>query len=147
MQTLSLWVPRREFIQALSALSTVRRRRFASVLPVWLRFDGRERLLWIEEQSAAASGAVAAEGSWPAMGATVDLYLLRRAATLISAETAQLAATADAVVVPTDRGYVRLKLLSFGPESRRPLPPQPPAAPPDPLANLPLLKWARDRGT
>lgn len=53
---------------------------------------------------AATSGAVAAEGSWPAMGATVDLYLLRRAVTLVSADNVQLAATADAVVMPTDRG-------------------------------------------
>jgi hypothetical protein len=73
MQAVSLWVPRDEFIRALSALGTARRKRFTSVLPVWLRHDKRERMLWIEEQAARVSGAIAAEGSWPAMGATIDL--------------------------------------------------------------------------
>ena len=141
MDSISLSVPRGDFVHVLNVLGAVRRKRFRSVLPVWLHFDQWDGQLWIEEQRAAAAGAVAARGMWPPMGATVDLYLLRRAATMVSAERVQLVATADAILVPTERGHVSLKLLSFGPES----PGARTGAPSHPLEDLPLFRWARER--
>ena len=137
MESISLSVPRGDFVQVLNTLSAVRRKRFRSVLPVWLHFDQQDGQLWIEEQRAAASGGVAARGMWPPMGATVDLFLLRRAATMVNAEKVQLVATADAILVPTQCGHVSLKLLSFGPESPR----RGTGTASDPPDDLPLFKW------
>lgn len=98
-------------------------------------------MLWIEEQDARASGAVAAEGAWPSMGATVELYLLRKAAMVVSADRVQVIARPDSILVPTDRGHVSLKLLPFGPEVRRTRT----RRPGDRLEDLPLFRWARGR--
>lgn len=119
MQSIRLSVPRRELLRALQTLSTTRRRRFSSSLPIWmtLRPDGDE--LQITEDRSEVGARVPAKGSWPPAGATVDLYMLKRAVINVTGEVVDLHALDSAVVVYGDRWHVRLNLLAFGPESRR----------------------------
>ncbi len=119
MNSISLTVARHELIAALKTLGTVRRKKFVSVVPVWMRFDPREGTLSITEERNAVIAVVRASGSWPPAGATVNLFMLRNAAQALETETVELAAISDAILIPTPHGHVRMNLLPFGPESRR----------------------------
>ena len=139
MDSLKLTVRRTELLRALRVLATNRRRRFSSVVPVWLSFhDGALRLT--EERGGVVAG-LPALGTWPVAGATVGLFPLRRAAEVAETESIALIATDDAVLVPTPRGHVSLDLLDFGPKHaiRRPSPR------PDRHSDLPLFTWAGRR--
>lgn len=141
MRSIRLSVARQELIQALQTLGTIRRRRFSSVVPVWLRFDETAQELEIAEDRGRAVASVPARGAWPAQGATVDLFYLRRAAQLHPSELIELIATEEAIVVPMPSGERVLNLLEFGPESRVPREPPGPPGPED----LPLFRSARRR--
>jgi hypothetical protein len=140
MDVLRLTATRVDLAQSLRVLGTHRRRRFSSVVPIWLSFDPQIQELRLSEERAHVLASVPASGEWPAAGATVNLFMLR-AAVRNSPELVELLAAEDAVVVPTSRGYVRLDLLPFGPDCRMPKP--------EPKrswhAHLPLFHWAASR--
>ena len=146
MQSIRLSVPRDELLRALQTLSTTRRRRFSSSLPVWMALlpDGGE--LRITEDRSEVGAHVPAKGRWPPAGATVDLYMLKRAVTSVTGEVVDLHALDGAVVVYGDRWHVRLTLLAFGPESRRKSKQErheSGKAAGVVLADLPLFRWAK----
>ncbi len=120
MQSTRLSVARDPFLHALKTLAAARRRRFSSSLPIWLSFEKGGDELHITEDRAKVAARVPASGSWSPAGATVDLFMLRRAVARVEAENVDLHVLADAVVIHGDRWQVRLNLLTFGPESRRP---------------------------
>jgi hypothetical protein len=124
MQSIRLSVPRRELLRALQTLSTTRRRRFSSSLPVWMTLLPGGDELRISEDRSDVGAHIPASGYWPPAGATVDLYMLKRAAAYVTGETVDLDVLDNAVVVHGDRWHVRLNLLAFGPESRRPVMPK-----------------------
>jgi hypothetical protein len=138
VQSLRLCAAKADLVQALRVLGTNRRRRFVSVVPVWLQFEAGE--LKVLEDRAKVSATVPASGEWPAAGATVDLFMLRGAVGYAGAQI-ELLATEDAVIVPTSRGYVRLNLHAFGHEGMR--------REPMPQRNwhydLPLFRWSAGR--
>lgn len=147
MQSIKLQVAKAELIRALKALGVVRRRRFSSSLPVWLRFIPDSGELQIVEDRGAVTARVPATGDWPVTGATVDLFCLRRAAEYCPADTIDLLATLDAVMLLGNSWNMRLGLLAFGPESDVTKPPQAgqlPFAAPGPEV-LPLFRWAHNR--
>ena len=88
-------------------------------MPVWLSIDDRTGGLRIVEERGAACAIIPAWGEWPPFGATVDLFLLRRAATNCEGRTIELIAIDEGILVPTTQGYTRLNLLAFGPASKR----------------------------
>ena len=88
-------------------------------MPVWLSIDKRTGGLRIVEQRGAACAVIPAWGKWLPFGATVDLFLLRRAAEYCEGQTIKLIAIDEGILVPTTRGYVQLNLLAFGPTSKR----------------------------
>ena len=141
MQSIKLSITRQELISALRLLGVVRRRRFRSTLPVWLRFIAEAGELQIVEDRGAVEARVPASGDWPCAGATVDLFLLRRAVEDCPAPAVDLHATADAVMVFGGKWHVRLALQEFGPASRVGKPPATPSSPPGP-EGLPLFHWA-----
>jgi hypothetical protein len=147
MQSIRLSLPRQELLRALQTLSVTRRRRFSSRLPVWMTLLPGVDELRIAEACSEVGAHVAARGSWPPAGVTVDLYLLKRAVGFVCGEAVNLHAIDDAVVVFGDRWHVRLNLLPFGPESRRSARDAATLAPSRrgtaPLADLPLFGWAR----
>ena len=108
-----------DLITALRTLGAIRHKRGVSIMPVWLSFDSNKSMLAISEQRSAATAMLPASGSWPPAGATVDLFSLRNAASGTDQEAIMLAAIEDAILIPTSRGHVTLKLLPFGPASRR----------------------------
>jgi hypothetical protein len=124
MQSILLAVDREELLRAIALLGTTRKRRFSSVVPVWLKHDPAECQLHIQEDGGAVIASVPAEGDWPPMGATVDLYLLRRAVQRGEGTLVRLRALGDAVVLEGEGWNVRLDLLEFGPPEP-PLPPLP----------------------
>src|SRR4051812_20311609 len=69
-QVTSLWIARRESRKQ-RAPSAVRRKRFVSVLPVWLPMVSESAVPWIEKR-AGGFGAVAAKEAWTTMGGAVD---------------------------------------------------------------------------
>src|SRR5262245_31295756 len=119
MQPITLRMSKPELQRALQTLSTNRRRRFSSVLPVWLSFNAATKELEIQEEGGVVKAQVPAEGSWPPAGATVDLYMLKRALAVWRDDNIDLQATEDAILLSHDRRQVRLNLLTFGPESQR----------------------------
>ena len=140
MDSLKLTVRKAELIRALRVLGTNRRRRFSSVVPVWLSFhEGELRLT--EERGGVMAG-LPALGTWPVAGATVGLFPLRRAVEAAETENIELIAADEAVLVPTKRGHVALDLLNFGLKDaiRQPSPRS------DRHFDLPLFIWA-ERGT
>ena len=145
MERVSLSVNREELLRALGTLSLVRRKRF-SLVPVWLGFNAEESSLTIQEERAHASATIPAEGNWPPTGATVDIAYMRGAINKVRAPMVELIMVEDAILVPREKGYVRLGLLAFGD--------QPVAQPPDltqtqivePPDGLPLFRWALERG-
>ena len=106
--------------------------------------------LRITEDRAEVGAHVPASGSWPPAGATVDLYMLKRAVTKVTGDVVDLHALDEAVVVYGDRWHVRLNLLPLGPESRRPaesaaLAVSCLANANAPLIQLPLFRWGLSR--
>lgn len=140
MQRTSITINRRELLDILSTLSTVRRQRFKSVVPIWLEFQKGNGLLQIQEEKAGVAGSVRAAGSWPPTGATVDLHFLKRAmSTAGLSEVVELILTGEAILIPTKRGYLKLKLLPFGPTSDARIAKSSLFAS---HRNLPLFRWA-----
>jgi len=145
MQRVRLSVNRKELLQALATLSLVRRKRF-SLVPVWLGFDAAESSLTIQEERAHASATIPAQGNWPPTGATVDIAYMRGAVDKVRTPLVELIMVEDAILVPREKGYVRLSLLDFGD--------RPGAQPPDlthtrivePPDDLPLFRWAIEKG-
>ena len=117
----------------------------AGALPVSFRCgcntESGTHELWIGEDQANVRAAIKALGEWPAAGTTVDLFLLRQAVKNTAGEHVELHAIDEAVLVPTRRGHVILKLLPFGPAPR-----EAEAAPQshrrhDWHSDLPLFSW------
>lgn len=145
MKRTRLSVNREELLRALGTLSSVRRKRFGLV-PVWLGFNAAQSSLTIQEERAHASATIPARGNWPPTGATVDIAYMRGAVNKVSAPVVELIMVEDTILVPREKGYVRLGLLDFGD--------QPVAQPPDLIQarivespdGLPLFRWALERG-
>jgi hypothetical protein len=119
MQSLTLSMPKDEFVRALQTLAAARRRKRGASVPVWLRFNAGLGQLTISEARGKVLATVPAEGDWPPTGATVDLIMLRNAARSLKGAVAELKAIDDAILMPIDKGYVNMKLLPFGPDSKR----------------------------
>ena len=128
MRSLRLSVARQELLLALQTLGVTRRKRFSSVLPVWLKFDPDTESLQIVEDRGAVCAGVPATGSWPPAGATVGLFILKGAVTECHDEDIELHATIDAVILLSGERRVQLNLLNFGPENT--------------VTDLPLFRWA-----
>jgi hypothetical protein len=119
MRTLTLRVAKCDLIQALKTLGVIRRKRFSSTIPVWLNFDPTRDELTILEARRGVRAVVKAAGYWPPAGATLDMFALRRVAETMDGGEIELIIDAGAILIPTARGHVSLKLQPFGPESRR----------------------------
>lgn len=119
MDSIRLSVPKVELLEALRTLSSARRRRFSSSLPVWLDFDITRRELRLVEDHGRVAAGIPASGSWPPAGATVDLFMMKRAVATMETDEIELHVLGDAVAIYSGRLQVRLHLLAFGPESRR----------------------------
>jgi hypothetical protein len=117
MQPIGLTLSRPELLHALQTLGVTRRKRFKAVLPVWLSHNPVRGELDIVEEGGTVKASVPAGGTWPPAGATVDLFMLKRALTVWPNEVITLEALEEAVVMRADRRQVRLNLLAFGPES------------------------------
>jgi len=117
--TLTLAVPKDELIRALQGLSKIKTRKRGAAIPVWIRFNGELGQLTISEARGQATAIISAKGDWPPTGATIDLIMLRNAARFLAGTSVELTIAEDAILLPTDRGHVALKLLPFGPESKR----------------------------
>lgn len=135
-------VSRLDLVMALQTLSTIRRRRFASSMPIWMNFYPESNELHIVEERGQATASIPATGHWPPIGTTVDLFMLKRAVTRFQGDVVELHALENAVVLCGDHWQVRLNLLAFGPESRRPV-----RTIEAPLIQkaLPLFLWAERR--
>jgi len=146
MKSTGLRLRRAELLQALVTLGVTRRRRFRSVVPIWLRYDSTRRQLAAVEERGAVTAHVPAQGNWPPTGATVDLYLMKRALECHDDDAVELLLASDAVLLIGDYWHRRLKLLTFGPESVVPGlldgTPSDTADRGHPLADLPLFRWA-----
>ncbi len=140
MQSIRLSVARAPFLDALKTLSVTRRRRFSSSLPIWLNFAAESGELQIVEDQGQVAARVPARGTWPPLGATVDLFMLKRTLARLDIGYVELHALTNAIAIFADRWQVRLNLLNFGPESRRPATPI--TKPPMREAPLPLFEWA-----
>jgi hypothetical protein len=140
LDSLKLVVPRADLIRALRVLGTNRRRRFSGVVPIWLAYDSGSGELRLREERGGVTAGLPALGTWPAAGATVNLFPLRRAVEAASKEDIELIAVDEAVLVPTAQGHVSLPLLDFGPAGLVP----PPRARPDCHSDLPLFVWATE---
>jgi hypothetical protein len=139
MRSIKLTAARADLLRALETLALTRRARFTSAVPVWLNFDSENQDLQIVEERAKVTASISAAGMWPRAGATVDLFMLKRAVRECLGDTVDLHAARDSIVVFDGRWHARLKLLRFGPESGRPTDPR------DPLAVLPLFEWGDRR--
>jgi hypothetical protein len=124
LRSVRLFAARSDLLDALRVLGTNRRRRFSSIVPIWLRYYEDNQELTLTEENARVQATVSATGTWPAAGATISLFYFRRAVTN-SAERVELHATESAILVPTTHGHVALDLLTFGPKLERPAPKPP----------------------
>jgi hypothetical protein len=70
---------RLELLSALNTLGVTRRKRFSSIVPVWVHFDPARMLLQLVEDKGTVTAYVPAEGEWPIAGSTIDLFTLKRA--------------------------------------------------------------------
>ena len=138
MESLKLIVRKANLIRALRVLGTNRRRRFSSVVPIWLEYESEIAELRLREERGGVTAGLPAIGTWPVAGATVNLFPLRRAAETAATEDVELIAVDEAVLVLTPQGHVSLPLLDFGPAGLVP----PPRARPDRHSDLPLFVWA-----
>jgi hypothetical protein len=141
MRSISLKLNRTEFISALETLGVTRRRRFSSIMPVWLKFVQETSSLDVVEEGGVVTASIPATGEWPIAGSTIDLFMLKRSLQRVKAEFVELHALEDAVLFASDNSHVKLHLLGFGPEKFVP------GDPDDrhPLADLPLFRWAKRR--
>ena len=144
MQSIRLSVARAPLLDALKTLSVTRRRRFSSSLPIWLKFATESGELQVVEEQGQVAARVPANGTWPPLGATVDLFMLKRGVARLETDSVDLHALCSAIVIFGDRWQIRLNLLPFGPESRRPK--MPTAEPQKQGAPLPLFEWASRKG-
>lgn len=135
MQSIRLTIAKADLLTALGVLGVTRRRRGVGIIPVWLSFDAASQELRISEDHGKVVASVPANGEWPAAGATVNLFMLRRGAASCG-EAIELHATEDAIILLTPRGHVRLDFIAFGNEPRH-LPK------PDMHSDLPLFRWAQ----
>jgi hypothetical protein len=140
MDSLRLIVRKADLIQALRVLGTNRRRRFSSVVPIWLAYLDENGELRLREEQGGVIAGLRAIGTWPAAGATVNLFPLRRAAEAAATEDVELIAVEEAVLVLTAKGHVSLPLLEFGPAGLVPRP----VSRPDRHSDLPLFVWATE---
>jgi hypothetical protein len=138
LESLKLIVRKADLTRALRVLGTNRRRRFSSVVPIWLAYESESGELRLREERGGVTAGVPAIGTWPVAGATVNLFALRQAAEAAATGDVELIAVDEAVLVPTARGHVSLPLLDFGPAGLVPLP----RARPDRHSDLPLFVWA-----
>ena len=138
MEALKLIVHKADLIRALRVLGTNRRRRFSSVVPIWLAFEREIGELRLREERGGVTAGLTVIGTWPAAGATVNLFPLRRAVETAATKDVELIAVDEAVLVLTPRGHVSLPLLDFGPAGLVP----PLRARPDRHSDLPLFVWA-----
>ncbi|MGE0253499.1 MAG: hypothetical protein AB7N54_15185 [Alphaproteobacteria bacterium] len=145
MDGIKLTVSRTDLVAALKVLGSHRRRRFVSVCPVWLSFDPATGELGLAEDRGTILATIAASGSWPPMGATVNLFSLRRVAERLRTPTIELAAIEDAIIVAMPKGHMRLDLIGFGTDGKVSVD-EIPAAPIIRLTDLPLFRWAVERG-
>src|SRR3954447_7438109 len=104
MRSVRLFVARSDLLDALRVLGTNRRRRFTSRVPIWLRYDEAAQQLTLSEDNGTVQATVAAIGEWPAAGATVSLFLFRRAVTN-APERVELHATETTIIVLTAHGH------------------------------------------
>ena len=142
MKSTKLSVSRIELIAALDALSSERRQRFTSVLPVWLHYTPETGELLLQEDKGLVYAHLTAQGDWPPAGATVNLYALRNAAKNFAGADIELHAVAEGVLVPSERGFVKLSLLAFGPPYEQLAPPKGRGLG---VEDLPLFRWANTR--
>jgi hypothetical protein len=139
MQSIKVTALRVDLLRALETLSIARVRRFSSILPVWLQFESDSGELHLIEERGKVSASLPARGTWPPAGATVDLFMLKRAVKACRGKSVDLHAAVDSLLIFGDQWHASLKLLRFGPESGRP------SGPYDPLAPLPLFEWGDRR--
>ena len=151
MKSIRLKLERCDLQNALNTLGVTRRRRFSSIVPVWLYFDTESKLLQIVEDKGAVTAYVPAEGQWPYFGATIDLYTLKRALKYHTDAIIELHTTKDAVLLANGNWQMKMHLLKFGPDNVVPgyadalnvVPGH--ADDPLPLADLPLFGWAQPK--
>ena len=116
MQSIHLSASRAELIGVLDTASCLRRRRFSSVLPIWVSFSPDRGEIEIREDRGVVLASLPATGNWPPAGATVDLFMLRGALKSSHDPVVRLHAVQNGVLIETPRGNVKLNLLEFGPE-------------------------------
>ena len=92
MESLKLLVRKADLIRALRVLGANRRRRFSSVVPIWLAYESEIGELCLREERGGATAGLPAIGTWPVAGATVNLFPLRRAAETAATEDVELIA-------------------------------------------------------
>jgi hypothetical protein len=151
MHSMTLTVSQPEFVRALRTLGVLRRKRFTSRMPVWLHFLPEAGELQIVEEQGSVTAYVPAEGTWPAAGATINLFPLRKGAEDCCGPVVCLHVADDAILVSGEHTHFRMKLLEFGPASlvRRSVIPGQATVPqgvtvPDYL-DLPLFRWSLQR--
>ena len=145
MESIHLTIDRQELLNSLKILSVVRRKRFTSVLPIWLSFDPTANVLRLSEDQGAVEAEIPAIGEWPPAGATIDLYTLKRILEESDHDKIELHALEDAILFFAGSWNVRLNLLAFGPESLS-------KSDSDAMAStqildvssLPLFRWAHE---
>jgi hypothetical protein len=106
MKSTSLRLSRADLIHALATLGVIRRKRFKSIVPVWLSFDAPCGELTVVEARGGARAVVKAAGSWSPAGATLDMFALRRLLSLLDTPDVELIADAAEILIPTARGHV-----------------------------------------
>ena len=136
MKSIRLKLEHLDLLNALNTLSVTRRKRFSSIVPVWLNFDPESKLLQVVEDKGKVTAYVPAKGEWPASGATIDLFILKRALKYYTEDIVELHAVKDAVLLASGNSHVKMNLLKFGPDSVVPVHPDNP----NPLADLPLFR-------
>ena len=139
MKSVRLKLERLDLLNALNTLGVTRRKRFSSIVPVWLRFDLESGLLQIVEDKGTVTAYVPAKGEWPATGATIDLSMLKRALKHCAEDVVHLHAVKDAILLASGNWHVTMNLLNFGPDNVVPGHPDYP----HPLADLPLFRWVQ----
>ena len=119
MKSMSLKLLRADLQQALKTLGAIRKKRGASIVPVWLHFDPLKSALSITEARGRAIAVLPAMGSWTPAGATVDMFSLRRLMETLDDVEIEMIVAPGQIIIPTPRGHVALTLQPFGPESKR----------------------------